>query len=267
MTMQMPVLYIPHGGGPLPLMNEPSHRSLTQYLKNLHNDIPQPEAILVVSAHWETAQPSVLALEEPELLFDYYNFPPETYQYNYPVPGAIEKAKDLTGHIQETLGVCSAVEDRGYDHGVFVPLMLMYPQADVPVFQLSLNSSLDAKYHLELGEQLAYLRQQGVLILGSGYSFHNLSAMFNGGDVDAVDTALKFDQWLNDNLTGEVAPEQIYQSLVDWTSAPGARFCHPREEHLLPLHVCAAAAGYQPAESHFRDEMFGFMISGFLWSK
>lgn len=264
----MPIVYIPHGGGPIPLLETPEDNNITKLLSGLSAKLPEPEAILVISAHWEESKPAILGGASPGMLYDYYGFPPETYKYQYPAPGCPKLALQLSEKLKTAIGDCDITEDRGYDHGVFVPLMLMYPEAKIPVFQLSLLSSLDAGKHLAIGEALKSLRQQGVLIIGSGFSFHNLQGILSEQSDNDRDNAIAFDHWLVNTVTDAGLHEQSRKiKLQHWEQAPSARFCHPREEHLLPLHVCAGAAGYQAADLLFHEEVYETMISGFIWSE
>ena len=264
----MPVLYLPHGGGPLPLLGDPGHKDVTEFLKNIRSRLGQPSAILVVSAHWEEARPTIQSAEHPEMLYDYSGFPPETYKITYPAPGQPELAKEIRGELDKT-GFKSALDgERGFDHGVFVPLKLIFPEADIPCFQVSLIRGLDPARHIDLGRALSYLRDQNVLIIGSGMSFHNMRAFMSGGtDENQPDEA--FDRWLVKTCCAEdLAPDERDHELINWSQAPQARYCHPREEHLLPLYVCYGAAGYDPppAELVFNKTVMGKKVSAFLWS-
>jgi aromatic ring-opening dioxygenase catalytic subunit (LigB family) len=264
----MPVIFVPHGGGPMPLMDDSSHRELISFLKSAAVDFPRPKTILVITAHWEEDLVTVSSGAAPGMLYDYYGFPPETYRYAYPAAGDTELAQRIF-NLFINAGIRSRLDsNRRFDHGTFVPLMLMYPAADIPVVQLSLMKSLDPSDHIALGEALASLRTEGVLILGSGMSFHNMQAFFNGS---AAITAKSegFDAWLTDSLTNPTLSrnEQSIR-LIHWEEAPDARFCHPREEHLLPLHVCfgAGSVASSAATKVFTGHLFNTRISAFLWS-
>ena len=173
-------------------------------------------------------------------MFDYYGFPPETYQYEYPAPGDPALAFKIQ-HLLQKQGIVSELDDkRGLDHGVFIPLMCMYPAADIPVVAVSLDASLSAEKNMDLGRALEPLRDEGVLILGSGYTFHNMQAFFNSSNHTHQQARL-FNQWLQDTIMDD--KNNVLEKLAQWESAPGARVCHPREEHLLPLLMTAAAAG------------------------
>ncbi len=259
------VLFIPHGGGPLPLMEDPGHAAMNDFLRAFPGNIARPDAIVVISAHWEAPVIGITGAARPPLLFDYYGFPPETYEYRYPAPGEPRLAARIAGLLQAA-GIDARVdEERGLDHGVFVPLMLMYPGADIPCLQVSLDASLDAAEHVRIGRALAALRGENILVLGSGFSFHNLKAIFGGG-VDGDDPRnLAFEAWLADTCSSEALEEsERKRRLIDWQQAPHARYCHPREEHLLPLQVCYGMAG-GVAETVFQEAVSGFVASAFLW--
>ncbi len=191
------------------------------------------------------------------MLFDYYGFPEHTYRLKYPAAGAPELAVRVRGLLADA-GFESDVEyKRGLDHGVFVPFLLIYPQADVPILQLSLQAGLDPELHLALGRALTPLRDQGVLIVGSGMSYHNLADMFSGrGDA----TAAAFDAWLGEAVKDPATREQ---SLIKWREAPGGAASHPREEHLIPLMVAAGAAAGERGVRSFGEAIGGKAISGF----
>ena len=266
-TNLTPVLFVPHGGGPMPLLDEPNHRELTAFLRGVAQQLPPLRAIVVITAHWEERVVTISSHPAPGLMYDYQGFPAEAYQLHYPAPGNPGLAQSIS-RLLAAQGIDSRLDaQRDYDHGTFVPLMLMYPGATIPVVQISLVKSLDPAEHIALGRALAPLREQGVLLLGSGMSFHNMRAFFtpNPATQERSDT---FDQWLTETL---VAPGLLTgersQRMEQWQSAPEARFCHPREEHLLPLHVCygAGSVATPTAEKIFSGFLFDTKISAFLW--
>jgi 4,5-DOPA dioxygenase extradiol len=266
MTKQ--VFFIPHGGGPLPLMGHDGHKNLIALLRGLEEQVGDSRAIVVITAHWEAEVTHLSGAANPPLLFDYYNFPPETYEYQYPAPGAPELARQASDLLTEA-GLKNCIDpERGFDHGTFVPMMLIRPAGDIPILQMSVLASLDPDAHITLGRSLAPLLEQGVTIIGSGLSFHNLGAMLSGQPkVGNEDEA--FDSWLNDTLVDpDLSEIERTARLTNWSDAPGARFCHPREEHLLPLHICygAASAAGLVGENIYRETLMGFMTSGFWWS-
>jgi 4,5-DOPA dioxygenase extradiol len=258
-------LYIPHGGGPLPLLGDPGHVNLNRFLRDYPASIDKPDAIVVVSAHWEETEIAITAAAAPPLLFDYFGFPPETYEYRYPAPGHPQLAARVQGLLQQA-GIDSRLDaERGFDHGVFVPLLLMYPDADIPCIQVSLSANLDAAKHVEIGHALSALMLDNLLILGSGFSFHNIRAFMRKRD-DKIDPQNQaFEDWLAQTCTEESLSEQEReQRLVGWEMAPHARYCHPREEHLLPLQVCYGV-GQSSARMVFQEPVAGFIVSAYQW--
>jgi aromatic ring-opening dioxygenase catalytic subunit (LigB family) len=259
------ILYIPHGGGPLPLMNDPGHLALNRFLRDYPAGIDRPDAIIVISAHWEEADIAITAAASPPLLFDYYGFPPETYEYEYPAPGNPALAERVHALLQQA-GIASRLDlERGFDHGLFVPLLLMYPDAAIPCIQVSLSSSLDADLHLRIGRAMAALKMENLLVLGSGFSFHNMQALMSKRD-DAVDPRNRaFEDWLAQTCSDESLSEaERERRLANWLEAPHARYCHPREEHLLPLQVCCGL-GEGAARMVFQQPVAGFIASAFQW--
>ena len=231
---------------------------LAAYLRGIDESLGvRPRAVLVISGHWENPLPTFNVAAKPGLLFDYYGFPEHTYRLKYPAAGA----PDLAERVRKLLGDAGIESDveskRGLDHGVFVPFLLIYPNADVPILQLSLQASLDAGVHLALGRALAPLRDQGVLIVGSGMSFHNLADMFSGR---GAETAAAFDAWLGNAVQDPATRDQL---LVKWREAPGGAASHPREEHLIPLMVAAGAAQGDRGVRTFGESIGGKQISGF----
>ncbi len=260
-----PVLYVPHGGGPMPLLGDPAHHALVKYMQSLQVELQQAKAILVVTAHWETQDPAITAQQNPDLVYDYYGFPPEAYQIQYPASGSPELAKAIAELLKEK-GFSPQLEtQRGYDHGTFVPLKLMLPNPAIPVVQMSLLASLDPQIHIRMGQALAALRERGVAIIGSGMSFHNMRAFFSPTP-ESIRKSENFNDWLVNCLTNQSLQfAEREKLLVNWQQAPDARYCHPREEHLLPLLVCVGAAGEQIAETNFSSILLNTRVSGFIW--
>jgi len=259
------VLYIPHGGGPLPLLGDPGHADLVEFLARVPARLAPPAAILVVSAHWEEPLPTVTAAAAPPLIYDYYGFPPESYQIRYPAPG--EPA--LATRVRDLLvraGIDARLDpQRGFDHGLYVPLKIMYPAAEIPCVQLSLVRGLDPGLHLRIGRSLASLGDDGVLVLGSGFSFHNMRAFLASGQTRADPDNDAFQDWLIAACTNDGLSEHEREArLANWAQAPGARYCHPREEHLLPLHVCYGAAGHA-GQVAFDGHVLGKRACAIAW--
>ncbi|WP_297186478.1 class III extradiol ring-cleavage dioxygenase [uncultured Porticoccus sp.] len=258
-------LFISHGGGPLPLLGDPGHSEMVSCLQGIAAAIPKPDALVVVSAHWEETTPTITAGRSPALIYDYYGFPPESYDIRYPCVGEPSLAID----IQRMLGDCGIAaqldENRGFDHGVFVPLKIMYPEADIPCVQLSLVSTLDASFHIDIGAALQGLKRQNVLVIGSGFSFHNLKDFFAPESTKSRQLNHSFEQWLLNVCTDDQYLEKERRDLlVGWEEAPGARFCHPREEHLLPLHVCYGRSQTRCTEQ-FELTIMNRKSSMYLW--
>ena len=258
------VVYFSHGGGPLPILGDPGHQAMVEFMTRLPAQLARPGTIVVVSAHWEEPRASLLGAPNPPMLYDYYGFPEEAYRITYPAPGD----PDLAGRIAALLeknGIPARIDTaRGFDHGHFIPLKLMYPQADIPSIQLSLLRGLDAASHISLGNALRELLGESILLIGSGFSFHNLHAFFGrpSGAPDPRNDA--FQDWLIETCAGSLSQPECERRLIAWEQAPSARYCHPREEHLLPLHVCVGMAG-GPAEVVFDDQIVGKRAVAFLW--
>jgi aromatic ring-opening dioxygenase catalytic subunit (LigB family) len=265
--MAAPVFYIPHGGGPMPLLNDPSHAGLIAFLKTLRGQFGgTPDAIVLISAHWEETQPTVYGGEQHGMLFDYYGFPPDTYQYRYPAPGAPRLAERIAGLLDKLHAPCQIDRQRGFDHGTFVPMLLIDPQAGIPCIQLSLLKGLNPQAHVQLGLALQELRNDNVVIIGSGMSFHNLQAVWAGEQPELRAASDEFHKWLLFTLGSKaLLPEQRLGALAHWLQAPHARFCHPRAEHLLPLHVCAGIAGGSAADVIFDEVLLNHKAAGFAW--
>jgi len=227
---RMPAVYLSHGAPPLA-----DDELWTGELADWAVNLPKPEAILVVSAHWEDAPLALGSVETIPLVYDFWGFPERYYQVQYAAPGAPELAKSVRGLLHSAGTPVQDVPDRGLDHGAYVPLVEMYPEADVPVLQISLPT-LDPAQLMEVGRKLAPLRDEGVLIMGSGFFTHNLRALSQDGSVSSV--MAEFDDWGKRALAaGDV------DALLDFErKAPAGRFAHPRTEHFAPLFVALGAA-------------------------
>jgi len=263
-STRMPVVFLPHGGGPWPFVEMPfgdkaELDALAAYLRSVRS-LPKtpPKALLVVSAHWEEPVPTVMSSPNPPMFYDYYGFPPESYRITWPAPGEPALARRVRA-LLGTAGFETAENDqRGYDHGTFVPLKLTYPDADVPTVQLSLKRGLDPKEHLAMGRALAPLRDEGVFIVGSGMTFHNMRGF---GNPSARAPSEQFDAWLRESTTLPQAERDA--RLAEWSKAPAARVVHPREEHLLPLMVIAGAAGEARATVPYNGTIMGLRLSAY----
>lgn len=259
----MPVVFLPHGGGPwpwvdMPFGTKPELASMRGYLESLRKLPPvAPKALLVVSAHWEEEAPTVMSGAKPPMFYDYYGFPPESYRITWPAPGDPALAKRTRELLEKQGFAAQSDAARGYDHGTFVPLKLTYPDADVPTVQLSLKVGLDPQEHLLIGRAIAPLRDEGVFIVGSGMSFHNM----RGFGPQGIAASEAFDEWLGQTATA--APEIRDRGLQKWAAAPSARLAHPREEHLLPLMVIAGAAGSDKGTQGWGGTINGVRVSAY----
>ena len=261
---RMPTWFIPHGGGPCFFMDwDPPHEwdRMGAFLRSMSESLPaRPRAIVMVSAHWLASDVAVAAVNHPDMIFDYYGFPPHTYQLRYPAPGDPALAARIRALLSDADIPSHADAERGFDHGVFVPLLLMFPEANIPVIPISLLDSLDPAEHLAVGQALAPLRDEGVLIVGSGMSFHNMRGYRDPRFSPISD---RFDEWLIDAV--QAAPGERHRALSHWDQAPHARLCHPprAEEHLLPLMVVAGAAQGDTGQFVFSDRVMQTTVSAF----
>lgn len=259
----MPTFFIPHGGGPCFSMDPPppfarsTWDGLAAYLRGISHSFPRPpRAVLVISAHWEETEVTVNAASRHKLFYDYFGFPPHTYQLEYPAVGDPALAYEVHTALNAAGTTARSLTDRGLDHGVFVPFMLVYPSADVPIVQLSLKEGMDAAGYIALGGTLRPLREQGVLIIGSGMSYHNIEAMISR-TADAG--SRQFDAWLRRAVLDTANRESL---LANWKSAPAALEAHPSDDHLMPLMVVAGSAIGASATIDFSQEIAGKAVSG-----
>lgn len=258
------IVYFSHGGGPLPILGDASHQAMVDFMGQLPARLRKPDAILVISAHWEERVATLLGALRPAMFYDYYGFLSKAYEITYPAPGSPELAQRIVELLSKHQIPTGVDTQRGFDHGLFIPLKLMYPQADIPALQLSLLRGLDPAAHIALGKALRELMDENILVVGSGFSFHNLRA-FDWQGENAPDPANDaFQNWLINVCTGSMPQAEREQRLLAWEKEPSARYCHPREEHLLPLHVCQGMAD-KPATVVFDDYIFGKRGVAFLW--
>lgn len=282
-TLRISTAYISHGGGPLPLLEMQSkgegktpsyHKEMIEVLETLSKKLPKPDAIVVVSAHWEEQKVSVTTHPTPPLLYDYYGFPKEAYSLKYAAKGNLDLASSIVNNLAEQDIAVRGEPTRGFDHGMFIPLSIMYPNADVPCVQVSLTSDLEAAKHIALGQALRtalVAAAQGddslkhVLVLGSGSSFHNMQDFFNSSEA-AIEKATRFNNWLQTTMLNSTYSENERKArLVEWQSAPDARYAHPREEHLLPLHVCYGVND-RAVDKVFKLTLLTKPASMFVWN-
>lgn len=239
---RLPTYFISHGGGPWPYMTGEFRRgfqqleqSLVEMRAELHD---LPTAVLMVSGHWEENGFAISSSGKPGMVYDYYGFPDYLYHISYGAPGSPELARRVQQLLQAGGFEARLDPERGFDHGTFSVMKPLYPEEDIPVVQLSLDAGLDPSLHIAVGRSLAPLRDEGVLIIGSGLSYHNLGAIRGPS---GYEPSRQFDAWLQQTLVHTPAHERS-DGLVAWTQAPSARAAHPREDHLIPLMVAVGAA-------------------------
>lgn len=251
-------IFVSHGSPMMVLTPTPAHR----FLRGLGQQIGRPRAILCVSAHWETEAPELSGVERPETIHDFYGFPQELYRLQYPAPGAPDLAEEALGLLAET-GIPATLDpQRGLDHGAWAPLLLMYPEADIPVAQISIQQQRGAPWHFDLGRALAPLCEEDVLVMGSGSIVHNLRGLRR--DSEQPDAwARDFEQWTHDAiLRGDPKALTQYRD-----TAPGAVQSHPRDEHLLPLLVAFGAANGRPGRALHRSfELGNLGMGAWAWA-
>lgn len=265
MNNQCRALFLSHGGGPLPLLGDAAHSEMVSCLKEIAERISRPSAIIVVSAHWEAENATVTSGANPSVIYDYSGFPPESYEIKYSCPGNPPLASSIIKQLEKAGVKASADSTRGFDHGLFVPLKIMYPEADIPCVQLSLIKGLDPLTHINLGRALQDLGHPSTLLIGSGFSFHNMKAFFAQETADSKNSNKSFERWLLDTCSNKsISEEERTNRLVNWEAAPSARYCHPRAEHLLPLHVCYGFAGSFCTDS-FELQILNKDSSMYLW--
>ncbi|MEC3947766.1 DODA-type extradiol aromatic ring-opening family dioxygenase [Sphingobium sp. HWE2-09] len=256
MTHRLPTYFLSHGGGPWPWLKDlrPGvYDRLEQSLHDVRTELGElPRAVLMVSGHWEADRFLLSSAAQPPMYYDYSGFPPHTYQIRYDAPGEPALAETVRLMIAQGGLPNGADPRRGYDHGTFSLMHVLYPEAELPLVQLAMKADFDPAEHIRVGELLAPLRDQGVLIVGSGFSFHDTRSIISGaGKVPSA----KFDAWLDETLVHST-PEDRRQRLIEWERAPMARAAHPREDHFIPLMVAAGAAGDDAATRVYHESAF-----------
>ena len=263
-TRRLPTYYLSHGGGPWPYMEEGMRRRFAKLEDSLlairHEWDDTARAVLVISGHWETAEFAVSSGARPGMVFDYYGFPEHLYQIKYDAPGSPELAIRVRAMLHAGGFACDSDPERGFDHGTFSLMKPIYPNGEMPIVQLSVKQDLDPQAHLSVGRLLAPLRDEGVIIIGSGSSFHNLGLRGPA----ALEPSHRFDDWLQQSLL-QTSPAERRQLVANWTLAPNARIAHPREDHLIPLMVALGAAEEEPAALvyHQPDFLGSWALSSF----
>ncbi|HYG27011.1 MAG TPA: class III extradiol ring-cleavage dioxygenase [Caulobacteraceae bacterium] len=266
---RLPTYFISHGGGPWPYLDGPFRRmfdQLEQSLVDIRRELGDaPKAVLMITGHWEEKGFAISSAERPGMVYDYSGFPPHTYEIKYKAPGSPE----LAARVQQLLaggGIAARLDpQRGYDHGTFSVMKPLYPGEDIPLVQLSIDISYDPELHVRLGRLLAPLRDEGVLIIGSGLSYHNLGEM--RGDA-GFEPSRRFDAWLQETLVAS-EPQVRTERLIHWEQAPAARAAHPQEDHLIPLMAAVGAAEDEPAAVvyHQKDFSGGITASSFRFGE
>jgi aromatic ring-opening dioxygenase catalytic subunit (LigB family) len=256
MSTRLPTYFISHGGGPWPYLDGPFRRmfdQLEQSLFDIRRELRDaPRAVLVISGHWEEDGFAISSAEQPGMEYDYSGFPPHTYQIKYKAPGSPELAARVQRLLSEG-GIGARLDpERGFDHGVFSIMKPLYPGEDIPLVQLSIDRSYDPELHLKLGRLLAPLRDEGVLIIGSGLSYHNLREMRGN---EGAEPSRQFDAWLQDTLAA--ARAERTERLIQWEQAPMARAAHPQEDHLIPLMAAVGAAEDEAVAVVYHQKDFG----------
>ena len=261
-TPRLPVFFVSHGGGPWPWvdgMKEIFARTAREFAALPQRLPARPKAVVVITGHWEAPEFSVSTAAQPAMDYDYTGFPEHTYRLQYPAPGSPALAARVKDLVTQAGMRCLEDPQRGFDHGTFVPLWLMYPDADVPVVLLSMKSGYDPAEHIRVGQAIAPLRDEGVLIVGSGLTYHNMRGFRQPSSMPVSE---QFEAYLHQAIQ-QKDPAQRNRMLVDWQSAPAARLAHPREDHLLPLMVVAGAAGDDPGAQIFVDVAMGVVMASY----
>ena len=261
----MPTLFVSHGGPNVVIEDSPAR----DYLKSLHTILPRPKAIVMVSAHFETDGPVVVTDPEPEMIYDFGGFAPELYQMVYPAPGAPELAMRVATMLQKAGFSPRIAPKRGYDHGTWTSMKLAYPDADIPIVQLSIDPNQDAAYHFALGQALAPLASEDILLVGSGHITHNLRAVFGamrGGiapDSEMAGKVAAFTDWFAEKFA-----DNDRDAIINWRKeAPFVRENHPTDEHLMPLFFAYGAGGGNPhaVRAHASRQMGFFAFDSWMF--
>jgi 4,5-DOPA dioxygenase extradiol len=258
----MPALFLSHGSPMIALEPTPAHH----FLQGLGARLGRPEAILVATAHWTTAVPAVGTAAQPETIHDFGGFPEALYRLRYPAPGAPEVAERAAALIEEKGGRVERDAERGLDHGTWIPLLLMYPDADIPVAQLSVQPARDPRHHYEIGAALRPLREEGVLVIGSGTFTHNLRAAFALMRAGRPEAELPFTAPFVEWIAERVAADDKEALLAYRERAPFARDNHPTDEHFLPFFVAlGAGTPGRAGERWHQSRDFGMAMDAFAF--
>lgn len=258
---RLPTYFLSHGGGPWPWLKAERGSMYDRLEASLHDVRRElgeaPRAVLMVSGHWEADHYLLSSSANPPMVYDYGGFPEHTYRIRYDAPGDPALAGTVSAMLERG-GISSGLDpQRGFDHGTFTVMHTMYPDADMPLLQLSVNANYDPAEHIKVGKLLTPLRDQGVLIVGSGFSFHDTRAMRSGAGKEA---SAAFDRWLGHTLL-DVPADERQRELLQWTEAPAARLAHPQEDHLIPLMVAVGAADGDAGTRVYHQQDFMGMIT------
>lgn len=261
-SQRMPTLFISHGGGPWPFFE--SHppgiwKKMESWLRGIGHTLPRtPKSILIISGHWEEDLVTLNTNPNPGMLYDYSGFPANTYELKYPAPGDPTLAKEAQSLLESAGFKISTNSTRGYDHGVFVPLMLMFPEAKIPILQISILSDYSPEKHLRMGKALESLRDQDVLIVASGLTYHNM----RGFSPRFTEISRQFDEWLTSAVCSFIGSERN-SKLLHWTEGEAARLAHPAEDHLIPIMVAVGAAEKDTGKKIFSDLIMNVHMSAY----
>lgn len=261
MNPRFPTLFLSHGGGPWPYIDgvRDQYAITETAFKAIPQSLPaKPKAVLVITGHWEERIFTVSSAEEPPMVYDYHGFPEHTYHIQYKAPGSPALATHVRELLQQAGIPCTENPQQGFDHGTFVPMSLMYPDADVPIVLLSMKESYDIDEHIAAGKALAPLRDEGILIIGSGLSYHNMRGF---GQPGSMLVSVEFEQYLHTAITSD-EPERL-EKLKQWEQAPKARAAHPQEDHLMPLMIAAGAAGADKGERIVLDTVMNVVMASY----
>lgn len=259
---RLPTFFLSHGGGPWPFMEDRrvQYARTAQEFSRIPELLPaRPKAVLVITGHWEADEFTVSTSAHPPMVYDYYGFPEHTYRLKYSAPGLPSLAAEVKARLERAGVGCAEDGNQGFDHGTFVPLGLMYPHADMPIVLLSLKSTYDPAEHIKVGQAIAPLRDEGILIVGSGLTYHNMRGF---GRAESKPVSYEFEAYLNDAVS-QPDPARRNAMLIAWQTAPSARLAHPREDHLLPLMVAAGAADGDTGHRLFVDEVASVAMASY----
>lgn len=262
MNPRLPTFFLSHGGGPWPYIDGVREQyAITEAaFKAIPQSLPaKPKAVLVITGHWEERIFTVSSAEQPPMVYDYHGFPEHTYHIQYNAPGSPALASRVRELLQQAGIPCAENAEHGFDHGTFVPMSLMYPDANVPVVLLSLKQNYDAGEHIAVGKALLPLRDEGILIIGSGLSYHNMRGFGQAGSMHA---SVEFENYLHDAISRPDEAQRL-DKLRQWQHAPSARAAHPQEDHLIPLMVAAGAAGKDVGERFVLDTVMNVVMASY----